>query len=188
MAKIRNLDLLKKFVDFFQFKTGDFIGTEVGDKIVPVVAIKIPSTFLRLTPTEAQMRAGVQVPSGKKWKIISIRILWVSDVNAGNREIILEIYSPDFNTAMMAIASRNFQPASVSVSYSFFAGAGDPVGSSSGDIQTLPLPEKLWLQENSHILLYDFVEFAAGDTVPEVEWVIEERDAGSDEFEERAVP
>lgn len=183
MPVIRNSSLFKKFTDFFQLKSNDFLDSEAGRMLVPVITHPIPPLIVSFTPTEAQWASGIPVPAGKKWKILLANVGWISDVNAGNREIMIQIF--DAGNMLVEHASRNFQAASLQVNYCFFVGAPS-VGSSSGLFQSIAIPD-LFLTEGQLITIVDFSGIAAGDTVDNSLLIVEEEDILENEIETRAV-
>lgn len=190
MGQIRNLRLINKFFNFFNLKAADRIGAETGNIFVPVISTTIPPLRVRFAPTEAQFAAGITVPAGKKWRVLNCIVSWASDVTAGNREIVLqasEVDSVNSISAVFFVGSRNFQAASLTTLYSWYLGAGSPVGSSSGVFQTLPLPDT-WLPERTVISVTDNAAIAAGDTLTGGGLIVEEEEMFDGEAIGRVVP
>lgn len=158
---------------------------EFGKVIVPVLQVNPPTrpTIVKFTPTEAELAAGITVPAGVKWKLKSIFFIWTSDVNAGNREIIVILDSSTGGISLFRVASRNFQAASLATNYNFFIGAAN-VGSSSGETQTIPLPD-ITLLEGDNIIAKDSASIAVGDTLTLASVIIEEENLIDGEIESR---
>lgn len=176
-------DFIKKIVEALQLDVNlEETPYAIGKTFVPVIPLKIPPKTILFTPTEAEWIAGFNVPAGKKWRIISASILWTSDVNAGNREIIFRIRQG--SNILFVGSSRNFQVASTGVIYSFFIGAGN-VGSSSAEFQTVEIPKDLILSNNAQIQVFDNAGIAAGDTLTFSTLVVEEEELISGEIETR---
>lgn len=183
MPAIRNSELIKKFTDFFRLKTNDMLDSEAGRMLVPVVSVPILPTIVRFTPTEAELATGIDVPSSRKWRILSLFLRWTSDANAGNREIKILVNDPVTGERMFENASRNFQAASLAVGYNFFPD-GNSVGSSSGLFQEIAIPNVI-LSEGSRITVSDGEGIAAGDTVTNATLIVEEEIVTDGEFIER---
>lgn len=184
MPSIRNSQLFKKFTDFFQLKSNDFLDSEAGRMLVPVVNVPIPPKIIRFDLNEAQFFTGIVVPGGKSWKILNVYLEWTSDVNAGNREIALEIDKSGDGTLdnQFFVASRNFQAASLTQMYNFFPGASD-TGSASATTQNISIPPNLVLTERNAIYVFDNASIAVGDTVANGTLLIEETDLMENQFE-----
>lgn len=175
MPAIRHSQLFKKFTDFFQLKTNDFLDSEAGRMLVPVVNVPIPPLIRRFDLSEVDFFTGIAVPAGKKWRILNIHIAWTSDVNAGNREIALEIDKTTNLDNQLFVAARNFQAASLVVNYNFFPGASN-TGSASGLFQDISIPPDLILTENNSIYVFDNAGIAGGDTAANGTLLVEETD------------
>ena len=176
-------DFIKKIVDALQLDVNlEKTPYAVGSTFVPVISLKIPPKIVIFRPTEAEFVAGFIVPAGKRWRVLLAQIGWNSDGNAGNREIVLEIW--DNIDKVIRFASPNYQIASKSVNYSFFGGAPN-IGSPSGLIQSISIPEKLLLTQGDGLSVYDYTGVAVGDTVSSAILVVEEEDVFPGEVEER---
>lgn len=187
MPDIRNQSLLKKFFDFFDFKSGEGLNPRAGEIIVPVVPVKIPKRIIVFTPTEAELSTGLNVPSGVTWKVLAVDVVLTSDANAGNREFLLTLLNDPAVLGTVDIASRNLQIASTTVTYSYFIGAGSPVGSGSSLFQTLPLPQDWPMREGAVISGFVNSGGFAGDTLTATV-VVEETPVFDNEIVDRAVP
>lgn len=183
MPNIRNLELIRKFTRFLGFKANDMLSSEAVNMIQPVVSIPILPTIVKFTPTEAEFAAGIIVPSGVKWRILSAFINWTSDVNAGNREIRMLVNNPLTSERFFNVGSRNFQAASLTESYNFFPGANS-VGSASASFQEIAIPD-LILEEGTSIIINDASSIAAGDAVANATLVVEEETVVDGEIVDR---
>lgn len=185
MPAIRNSTLIKKFTDFFQLKHTDMLDSEAGRMLVPVITHPILPKLVYLRPTEAQLDNGdVVVPSGKKWRIKNVHLVWTSDANAGNRSILLEATDPA-GADQFDVRAIAFQTASKAVRYEFYHGA--PHTESANELsQNIPIPD-MQLREGTTFFLVDESGVAAGDTVTGAVFIVEESDVLEDEIEDRAV-
>lgn len=180
-------DFIKKIVDAFQLDANlEQLPNKVASSFVPVINLKIPPKIVHFKPTEAELDNGITVPSGKKWRIIALWIQWTSDANAGNRQIFVDFYEPTPSVQSISVESRNFQIASKVIRYSFFIGAGDPVGAANAEAQSLPLPQDFFLTAGGQIFAGDREGIAVGDAALS-RLVVEESDLDTDEYEERSL-
>jgi len=182
MPTIRNSTLIKKFTDFFGLKTNDFLGSEAGRMLVPVITHPILPLIVTFTPTETEFATGIRVPAGKKWKLKQIFFVWTSDANAGNRVLELRITDGFTSFESLRIASRNNQATGIVTNYNFAIGLSH-VGSGSGLHQTIPLPSELFLLEGSRIRIADSAAIAVGDSLTGGWICVEEENILEDEVE-----
>ena len=168
-------DFIKKLVDALQMDAQlEEIPKKIATSFVPVIPLEIPPKIVFLQPVEAGNTLGAKVPAGKKWKVLHIGFRYVSDVNAGNRELVLEVTDGIAGNDILFIAVANFQPASKTLHYTFGPGLS-LAESESGLFQTIPLPERFY-HGGDEFFIFDDANIAVGDAFSVASFIVEETD------------
>jgi len=172
MPAIRNSELIKEFTDLFELKTNDFLESEAGRMLVPVINTPVRPTIKRFTFNGAvgSLAFRATVPTGKKWKILNLGLDYVASAEAGNRTITVEI-QPVSGFTVHAVQARNVQIASTTEFYTWIAGFSD-VSEIIAGFHILPLPSGIMLEGHT-IFVLDFQGVSETDSM-KMELVVEE--------------
>jgi len=92
----------------------------------------------RGTDPAAGVEVSEQVPGGRWWQLLSMRVSLVTDANVANRLVGLTF--DDGTTTYLEMIHTTAQAASVTRSHSWGPGLGFQVGSASGYFSPLPTP------------------------------------------------
>jgi len=174
MPVIRNSFLIKRFTDFFKLKTNDFLDSEAGRMLVPVITEPIPVNIRQLISinlNDSDKR--FDVPSGKQWKLLYGQAVFTTTATAGTRFIRIE-FTDDGGNVLYTSVQINGQVASTTETYNFsnFGNAAE----STTSIHELPIPDKSILSENFRIRIRDepAVDATADDLL--IRLIVEEID------------
>lgn len=174
MPAIRNSFLIKRFTDFFKLKTNDFLDSEAGRMLVPVITEPIPVNIVEISDVVLNENDKIfTVPAGKQWKLLHAFASFTSDANAGNRRIILIIRNPADSSLWLARA-LNVQVASTTENYNFQRGIQEAT-EASATLHFVPLPLEVILPAGFDIRIRDENNIAAGDDMT-VRMLVEEID------------
>lgn len=172
MPAIRNSALIKRFTDFFKLKTNDFLGSEAGRMLVPVITEPIPVNIIKINDEVLNdADKTFTVPSGKQWKLLYGRFFLVSSAQAGNRRMRFRVTDSD-NNEFYSLDARNNQAASVTEAY--ILGNFVDVEETVNQIHTIPIPTNFIIPENFIIRISDSasIDLAVDDLT--VNLIIEE--------------
>lgn len=174
MPVIRNSSLIKRFTDYFKLKTNDFLDSEAGRMLVPVVMLPVPPNIIEISDVVVNDSDKIiTVPSGKQWKILSGHITLVTTATIGTRNMVFE-FRNDASAFHYRMVALNGQIASTTEEYSI-GNFGDVSESRAGQ-HTIPIPVNLILTENSNMRIFDiFAIDAAADDLT-IRLIVEETD------------
>lgn len=154
MPLIRNSELIKRFTDFFKLKSGDFLDTEAGRLLVPVVMVPVPENIVQVSDTAANdSDKTFTVPSGKQWRVLWGFASFVTSAQAGNRRMAFRIQDEN-NNVIFESKSLNVQVASVTELYNFLPGISD-TSESVAALHMMPFPRNTILPENFSMRILD---------------------------------
>lgn len=172
MPAIRNSELLRRFNKFFKLKTHDFLDSEAGRMLVPVVSVPVPANVIQIEDIILNdSDKTITVPSGKQWKLLYGIVVLVTTATVGNRTISFRLQDASGNVVFRMDTAAT-QAASLTESY-IFGSFGDIFESSAG-IHFFPLPDQTILPEGFSIRILDAsnVDAAADDMT--IRFMIEE--------------
>lgn len=174
MPLIRNSSLFKRFTDFFKLKTNDFLDSEAGRMLVPVINLPLPPNIIEISDTVANNSDKViTVPAGKQWKILYGHIVFSTSANAGNRRIEINIRNAA-DDRLYEIGALNVQVASTSENY--VLGQYGDTGESFAATHTLPIPINLILSGTFDIRVFDNAAIDAAADDMDIRLIVEETD------------
>lgn len=174
MPAIRNSQLIKRFTDFFKLKTNDFLDSEAGRMLVPVITEPIPKNVVQIIDVALNdSDKTIIVPSGKQWKILYGQVAFTTTAEVGGRRISFRVRDAS-NNILYIVDALNAQTAGLSEQYSY-GQFGEPSEGVSGR-QLLPIPVNLILSEDFNIRILDSsaIDAAADDLL--IRLVVEEID------------
>jgi len=173
MPSIRNSEILRRFNRFFRLKTNDFLGSEAGRMLVPVITEPIPKNIIQISDvTLNDSDKTFTVPSGKQWRLLYGAVTLVSTATMGNRQVGIRFEDADGNIVWRFLANAT-QAASLTEHYILNPNADD-VSEATGNRHVLPIPRESWLPENFRVHILDtiVVDAAADDLT--IRFVVEE--------------
>lgn len=174
MPLIRNSSLFKRFTDFFKLKTNDFLDSEAGRMLVPVINLPVPpdiKTIIDVALNDSDKT--FTVPSGKQWKLLYGFINFSATASAGNRIIQVDFRDAGGNTlyrvrALNAIIANGVENLSL--------GQFSNVLESVAGTHHLPIPVNSILGSGFDLRIFDSaaVDAAADDMI--IRLIVEETD------------
>ena len=152
MPAIRNSELIKRFTDYFKLKTTDFLDSEAGRLIVPVVNLPVPRNIVQVSDVVANdTNKTLSVPTGKQWKILFGNVTYTTTAGAGNRLLTFRI--SDGTNVVHHVNALNVQVASTTEHYAL-GNYGDVAEANAG-FHTIPLPVDLVIPEGFGLNVFD---------------------------------
>jgi len=174
MPKIRNLDLIKRFTDYFKLKFTDSLDSEAGRTLIPVVMLPVPPKILQLNDILANdSDKNFIVPAGRQWKLLYGHIILTTTASAGNRRIRFILEDADGNRLYL-IDAILVQVASTTERYSL-GQFGEPLENVAA-VHHLPIPVNVILPENFRIHILDSAAIDAAADDLTLRLIVEETD------------
>lgn len=176
MALINKQEVLQELQEGLRLDTArEKTPKEVADKILPTYEVNPrPRIFHFADGGSNDSDKTITVPTGKKWKILSLLARLETTATVGNRRIQLRIDDTSAN-AIFIVSALNVQAASLNEDYNFIHGIDDSTETNAG-IHFLPFPPEIILLEDFSIRIFDsaVVDAAADDL--RIRMTIEEED------------
>ena len=172
MPVIRNSELIRRFTKYFKLKVNDFLDSEAGRLIVPVVNLPVPPNIVQISDVILNNSdKTITVPSGKQWKILYGFINFISTAEVGSRRISVNFLDENSNI-LFQVRALNTQTASLTETYTLgqFEDVTEPeIGS-----HYLSIPVNSILDENFIVRVFDAAAIAAVADDMTIRLIVEE--------------
>lgn len=116
----------------------------------------------------------ITIPNGHVWHILTIRVEYTSDANAGDRQLAIQ-FRDSSNDVIWEVRPNITQAASLTYLYHFGSSMSDLDTIRDSDWLSTPIPPTLILPSGSNIRLYDNNDISAPDDMI-VHLIVGERD------------